>query len=154
MDQARVHSVGIVVDELEPMVDFLTGLGFELSSDTILEGPWADSILGIEDAKINVMQLKSIYGDSQIELLKYENPEKVDPPISPKARYAGQIRVFGILCANLDDGMKTALELGGKPLGNGYEEAGDYRFGYVLGPEQVIFMLAEELPWQHRVKSI
>jgi len=147
MDVMRLHSVGIVVNDLDAMVDFLTGLGFELTSDSLLEGAWVESIFNSPGAKVNVIQLASPLGDSQIEVLKYEEPVKLGPPVDPRVPYAGQVRMIGVLFDSIDEGLKTAVELGAVPIGSGSEVCGDYRITYVMGPEKVIFMLAEELPW-------
>jgi len=151
MDVMRLHSVGIVVNDLDAMVDFLTGLGFELTSDSVLDGPWVESVFGFTGAKVNVIQLASPLGDSQLEVLKYEDPIEVAPPVDPTKPYAGQVRMIGVLFDSLEEGLQTALKLGAVPIGDGAAVCGDYRITYVMGPEKVIFMLAEELPWwQHQ----
>jgi len=154
MDVMRLHSVGIVVNDLDAMVDFLTGLGFELTSDSVLDGPWVESIFRFPDAKVNVIQLASPLGDSQIEVLKYEPPVEVGPPVDPTLPYAGQIRMIGVLFDDIEEGKQTALSLGAVPIGEGSQVCGDYRITYVMGPENVIFMLAEELPWAETESAV
>lgn len=144
----RLHSVGIVVDDLDGMVDFLTGLGFELTSDSILEGPWVESVFQCPGARVNVIQLRSAFGDSQIEVMKYENPISVGPKVDPTQPYAGQIRMIGVMFESIEAGLELAQSLGAVPIGEGVAEVGDFRITYVMGPENVIFMLAEELPWE------
>lgn len=148
MEPLRLQSANVVVNDLDAMVDFLTGMGFELVSDALLEGPWLNSVLRIDDAKLNYLQFDGPYGGCQINVLKYVNPPEIAPSVDPQVPYAGQIRMIGILCENLEEAVETALKLGARFVGEGTQIAGDYRLCYIMGPDNVIFMLTEQRPWQ------
>jgi len=139
--------VSVVVDDLDAMVDFLIGLGFELMSDSILDGPWLDSILKTENSQLNFLQFVGKYGGGQVSLIKYLNPEKIGPAIDPTVPFAGQIRMISLLCEDLSETFELAQELGATRVGEGSQVAGDFRVGYVLGPDNVLFMLMEEQDW-------
>jgi predicted enzyme related to lactoylglutathione lyase len=80
--------------------------------------------------------------------LKYVNPAEIGPAVDPQVPFAGQIRMIGVLCDDLGEAIDRAVSLGGKFVGDGTQIAGDYRFGYVMGPDNVIFMLTEQRDWQ------
>ena len=148
MDPIQLLGVNVVVDDLEAMVDFLVGMGFELVSDSILDGPWLDSILRTENSQLNYLQFAGPYGGGQINLLKYLNPERINPAVDPTVPYAGQIRMISLLCENMAEAFQLAQDLGATRVGTGTQVAGDFRVGYVLGPDNVLFMLMQVQDWR------
>lgn len=153
MDPIRLLGVNIVVDDLDAMVDFLVGLGFELVADSLLDGPWLDSIVRTDGAVLNYLQFTSPYGGGQVNLLKYVNPDQIAPKVDPTIPYAGQIRMISLLCEDMAETFEKTLELGATRVGQGTQVAGDFRVGYVLGPDNVLFMLMEERDWRDTINQ-
>ena len=148
MEPVQLLGVNVVVDDLDAMVDFLIGLGFELVSDSVLDGPWLDSILRTENSELNYLQFAGPYGGGQINLLKYLNPSQIAPKVDPTVPYAGQIRMISLLCDNMAETFQLAQDLGATRVGTGTQVAGEFRVGYVLGPDNVLFMLMEGQDWR------
>jgi catechol 2,3-dioxygenase-like lactoylglutathione lyase family enzyme len=153
VEPIRLLGVNIVVDDLDAMVDFLCGLGFELVADSILDGPWLDSILRAKDCKLNYLQFTSPFGGGQVNVLKYLHPDAIAPAIDPTIPYAGQVRMISLLCDDIKNAFDLAVRLGGIPVGEGTQEAGDFRVGYVMGPDNVLFMFMEENGWQSHIRA-
>jgi len=148
VEPVQLLGVNVVVDDLDAMVDFLIGLGFELVSDSVLDGPWLDSILRTENSELNYLQFAGPYGGGQINLLKYLNPSQIAPKVDPTVPYAGQIRMISLLCDNMAETFQLAQDLGATRVGTGTQVAGEFRVGYVLGPDNVLFMLMEGQDWR------
>ena len=51
MTLKRMDNVLIVVEDLEAAKAFFAELGMELEGQTPLEGPWVDSIIGLEGVR-------------------------------------------------------------------------------------------------------
>ena len=142
----RLHSVVIVVEDLDKMVEFFVGLGFILDADSVVEGPWADSVLGQKDVRVNLIELLTPLGEGRIELLKYETPIEFAPAL-PVWEMRPGIKAVGVLFDDLDEGIERALSLGARYIGEGTGILGEYRIAYVLGPENIMLLLGEERPW-------
>lgn len=50
MTVKRMDNIGIVVEDLGPMVDFFQELGLELEGEGLVEGEWAGRVTGLGDS--------------------------------------------------------------------------------------------------------
>lgn len=104
-----VRHVGIVVRNLDKMIEFYKLLGFEELSSGEIQGKLIDDLIGIKNANINIVKMKSIKDNSVIELLKYK-----DIGLETRNR---ELFEFGIthIAVNVDniDDMYVKLKLKG-----------------------------------------
>jgi len=63
---------GIVCEDLSKMIEFYKLLGFEKYIDNEIKGSFISELLGVFNANVKIVKLKSIKDGSIIELLKYK----------------------------------------------------------------------------------
>lgn len=68
-----LRHVGIVVNNLDKMVEFYRLLGFEIFDSGDIEGELIDDLIQVNNANIKIVKMKSIKDNSMIELLKYKD---------------------------------------------------------------------------------
>jgi catechol 2,3-dioxygenase-like lactoylglutathione lyase family enzyme len=54
MTVTRMDNVGIVVEDIDAAIEFLTELGLELEARAPIEGAWADGVTGLRDMRVEV----------------------------------------------------------------------------------------------------
>ena len=67
----KLRHIGIVVQNMEKMIDFYTTLfnEYEIVADTIEQGKYIDNLLGVKDIKLRIIKIMNDYDSSIIELL-------------------------------------------------------------------------------------
>ena len=55
MSPIRFDHVGITVADLESVTGFFVGLGFELEGQTVLEGEFLDTVVGLRDSRTEMV---------------------------------------------------------------------------------------------------
>ena len=61
----RLDNVGIVVDDLEAATAFFVELGLEVDGEGSVEGPWVDRSIGLDDARADIVMVKTPDGHSR-----------------------------------------------------------------------------------------
>jgi catechol 2,3-dioxygenase-like lactoylglutathione lyase family enzyme len=141
----RMDNVLIVVDNLVAAKAFFAELGMELEGETIVEGPWVDSTVGLEGVRADIAMMRTPDGNGRLELTRFHTPPAVraDPEEAP-ANTLG-IRRIMFTVDDIDDVVARLRRHGAELLGEiaQYEDA--YRLCYLRGPEGIILGLAEQL---------
>ena len=71
----RFDHVGITVDDLDAVTSFFLKLGLEQEGESqIVEGDWLDTVIGIDDARVEVVMLQTPGGGTRLELSKFHEP--------------------------------------------------------------------------------
>src|SRR3954466_1061973 len=70
----RMDNVLIVVEDLEAAKAFFVELGMELEGETTVEGPWADSVLGLKGVRADIALMRTPDGHGKVELSKFHTP--------------------------------------------------------------------------------
>jgi catechol 2,3-dioxygenase-like lactoylglutathione lyase family enzyme len=73
----RMDNVLIVVDDLEAAKAFFAELGMELDGETQVEGPWAGSVVGLDDVRADIAMMRTPDGYGRVELSKFHTPPAV-----------------------------------------------------------------------------
>src|SRR5690348_5686912 len=73
----RMDNVLIVVEDLEAAKAFFAELGMELEGETTVEGPWADSVVGLTGVRSDITMMRTPDGHSRIELSRFHSPPAV-----------------------------------------------------------------------------
>ena len=141
----RMDNVLIVVKDLEAAKAFFAELGMELEGETQVEGPWVDSVVGLDGVRADIAMLRTPDGHGRVELTRFHSP----PPVraEPENAPANALGLRRIMFAveDLDDVVARLRTLGAELLREIAQYEDLYRLCFVRGPEGIIIGLAEEL---------
>jgi catechol 2,3-dioxygenase-like lactoylglutathione lyase family enzyme len=141
----RMDNVGIVVDDLPAAIAFFVELGLELEGEALVEGQWADRVVGLDGIRVNIAMLRTPDGHSRLELMKFQRPTALSA--EPKKAPANTLGIRRIMFAveNIEDVLARLRAHGAELVGELAQYEDSYRLCYVRGPEGVIVALAEEI---------
>jgi catechol 2,3-dioxygenase-like lactoylglutathione lyase family enzyme len=140
----RMDNVGIVVEDLEPTIDFFRELGLELEGRAMIEGEWAGRITGLKNQRVEIAMMRTPDGHSRLELSRFLAPPAVADHRNAPVNALGYLRVM-FAVDDIDETIERLGKRGAQLVGEvvQYEEA--YRLCYIRGPERLLIGLAEEL---------
>ncbi len=90
----RMDHVGVVVDDLEAAIAFFVELGMELEGKSSVEGRWVDSVVGLDDVRVDVAFVRTPDGHSRLELTKFQNPVATTAEPNAPANTLGLRRIM------------------------------------------------------------
>ena len=145
MTLQRMDNILIVVDDLEAAKAFFVELGMELEGQTIVEGPWADMVVGLENVRSEIVMLRTPDGHGRVELSKFHRPAAIQP--EPKHAPTNMLGIRRIMFAvdDLDDVLARLRTHGAELVGDVAQYEDIYRLCFIRGPEGIIIGLAEQL---------
>ncbi len=79
----RLDHVGVTVADLDTVSAFFVALGLEVEGRTFLEGEFLDTVIGIPDARTEILLLRASDGGAGVELARFIRPDH--QPGSPAA---------------------------------------------------------------------
>jgi catechol 2,3-dioxygenase-like lactoylglutathione lyase family enzyme len=140
-----MDNVLIVVDDLEAAKAFFGELGMELEGETQVEGPWVDSVVGLDGVRADITMLRTPDGHGGVELTKFHTPPAVraEPENAP-ANALGLRRIM-FTVDDLDDVVARLRTQGAEVLREIAQYEDLYRLCFVRGPEGIIIGLAEQM---------
>jgi len=140
----RFDHVGITVSDIDIVIAFFVGLGFELEGRMLMEGEFVDTVIGIQDSRSEIATLRLPGGETKLELSRFIEPEH--GPGLPDAM-ANDLGLRN-LTFEVDD-LQSIVE---RLASDGYRLVGQvghyeamWRSAYVRGPDGVIVHLAERI---------
>ena len=141
----RMDNVLIVVEDLDAAKAFFGELGMELEGETQVEGPWVDSVVGLDGVRADIAMLRTPDGHGRVELTRFHTPPAVraEPEDAP-ANALGLRRIM-FTVDDLDDVVIRLRAQGAELLRDIAQYEDVYRLCYVRGPEGIIIGLAEQL---------
>ena len=145
MTLQRMDNVLIVVSDLEAAKAFFAELGMELDGETQVEGPWADSVVGLEGVRADIAMMRPPDGHGGVELSKFHTPPAVRAePESAPANALGMRRIM-FAVEDIDDVVARLRTHGAELVGEIAQYEDVYRLCFVRGPEGIVIGLAEQL---------
>ena len=145
MTLQRMDNVLIVVDDLEAAKAFFAELGMELDGEATNEGPWADSVVGLDGVRADIAMLRTPDGHGRVELSRFHTPPAVRAePESAPANSLG-IRRIMFMVDDVDDVVARLRRHGAELVGEIAQYEDIYRLCFVRGPEGIIVGVAEQL---------
>jgi catechol 2,3-dioxygenase-like lactoylglutathione lyase family enzyme len=140
----RFDHVGITVADLDAVSAFFVELGFEVEGRTFLEGQFLDAVIGIPDARTEMVMLRPPDDGTRLELTRFIRPDH--EPGSP----AAMANELGLSNVSFEVGDLQAIldrlaEDGYSVIGGVGEHEHVWRMASVRGPEGIIVNLAERL---------
>ena len=140
----RFDHVGITVADLEVVTDFFVTLGLEVQGQSVVEGEFIDTVIGMTGARTQIVMLHAPGGGTGVELSAFERPTA--EPGTPTA----SANVLGLrsVAFEVDDLHATVEQLAADGYGlvggvGRYEDV--WLMAYVRGPEGIIVALAERI---------
>ena len=145
MTLKRMDNVLIVVDDLEAAKAFFFELGMELEGEMLLEGPWVDRVVGLENVRSEIAMMRTPDGHGRVELSKFHAPAAVR--VEPKNAPANTLGIRRIMFAvdDIEDVVARLRAHGAELVGEVTQYEDKYRLCFIRGPEGIILGLAEEL---------
>ena len=140
----RMEHVGIVVDDLAAATTFFVELGLELQGEGLVEGRWADRIVGLEGIRSEIAMLQTPDGHGRIELAKFHAPPGPGGDRHAPANTPG-IRHVAFAVDDIDAVVARLRARGAELVGEVERYEDSYRLCYVRGPEGIIVELAEQI---------
>jgi catechol 2,3-dioxygenase-like lactoylglutathione lyase family enzyme len=138
-----VH-VGLVVEDLDETVRFLTLLGFDCGEPGVLSGEWIDRIIGLDDVTIETVMVRAPDGSDIFEVVRFHSPSAVAGEPAPAANRPG-LRHIAFTVDDLRGVVDRVREAGWETVGEIVDYENTFLLCYVRGPEGLIFELAERL---------
>ena len=140
----QLDHVGITVADLDAATAFFTDLGLEIEGRTYLEGEFIDAVVGMPDAKSEIVVLRPPGGGTGVELARFVRPDAV--PGSPDAM-ANELGLRSV-CFQVED-LRAIVErvaANGFGLVGGIGEYEDtWVMAHVRGPEGIVVSLTERI---------
>lgn len=140
-----MDNVLIVVDDLEAAERFFTELGMEPEGRSTVEGPWADSIVGLEGVRADITMMRAPDGHGRVELTKYHTPPAVRAEAESAPANALGLRRIMFAVDDIDDVVARLGNHGAELVGEIAQYEDVYRLCFMRGPEGIIIGLAEKL---------
>jgi len=140
-----MDNVLIVVEDLEAAKAFFAELGMELEGETQVEGPWADTVVGLDGVRADIAMMQTPDGHGRVELSKFHTPPAVRAEPENAPANALGIRRIMFTVEGIDDVVARLRSHGAELLDEIAQYKDLYRLCFVRGPEGIIVGLAEEL---------
>lgn len=142
----RMDNVLIVVEDLDAVAAFFVEIGLELEGRGLVEGAWADAVVGLDGVRTEIAMLRTPDGHGRVELSRFLAPPAVRLEPADAPSNALGIRRIMFAVHGVDALVERLRARHGAELVGGiadYEDA--YRLCFVRGPEGVVVGLAQPL---------
>ncbi|ROP45302.1 MULTISPECIES: VOC family protein [unclassified Rathayibacter] len=136
--------VGVTVHDLETATAFFVGLGLVLEGRAPVEGEFLDTVVGMQDARTDIVMLRPPGGGTAVELSRFVRPAPRSVPAPVEADEPG-LRSLAFVVDDLAAVLERLAADGYGLVGGVGEYEGVWRMAYVRGPEGVIVALSERL---------
>jgi catechol 2,3-dioxygenase-like lactoylglutathione lyase family enzyme len=138
-----VH-IGLVVEDLDETVRFLTLLGLDCNKPGRFGGEWIDRIIGLEDATVETVMARAPDGDDVFEVVRFRSPAAGAQEPAAAANRPG-LRHVAFQVDDVRAVVDRVREAGWDTVGEIVDYEGMFLLCYVRGPEGLIVELAERL---------
>ena len=141
----RMDNVLIVVDDLAPMIEFLTALGMEVEGRADVGGASVDRLIALDGVRAEIVSMKTPDGHGRIELDKFHMPAAVR--LEPEDAPVNALGIRRVMFAvdDIDEMVARLRRHGGELVGEVVQYEDQHRLAYVRGPEGIVVGLAQAL---------
>jgi catechol 2,3-dioxygenase-like lactoylglutathione lyase family enzyme len=143
-----VH-LGLVVEDLDETVRFLTLLGLDCGKPAVFSGDWIDRIIGLEEATVELVMARGPDGSDVFEVVRFRSPSAGAQEPAPPANRPG-LRHVAFAVDDVRGVVDRVREAGWDTVGEIVDYEGMFLLCYVRGPEGLIVELAERLDGTRR----
>jgi catechol 2,3-dioxygenase-like lactoylglutathione lyase family enzyme len=138
-----VH-IGLVVEDLDATVRFLSLLGFDCGKPGTFSGEWIGRIIGLEDVTVEVVMVRGPDGNDVFEVVRFHSPAAEAREPAPATNRPG-LRHVAFKVDDLRGVVDRVREAGWETVGEIVDYESTFLLCYVRGPEGLIVELAERL---------
>ena len=138
-----VH-IGLVVEDLDETVRFLTLLGFDCGAPSVFSGEWIGRIIGLENVTVEVVMARAPDGSDMFEVVRFHSPPADAQEPAPAANRPG-LRHVAFKVDDVRGVVDRVREAGWETVGEIVDYENTFLLCYVRGPEGLIVELAERL---------
>jgi len=139
-----MDNVSIVVEDLDAAIAFFVELGMELEGQMPVEGPVVDSVVGLDDVRVDIAMMRIPGGGTGVELTKFHTPAAISALPGSAPNVMGMCRIM-FAVDDIDDVVARLQTHGAELLGEVAQYEDMYRLCYLRGPEGFLVALAEQL---------
>ena len=144
MTVKRMDNVGIVVEDLDAVIEFFTELGLELEGRAKIDEEWAGRVTGLRNQSVEIAMMVTPDGHSRLELSRFLAPPVIADHRNAPVNALGYLRVM-FAVDDLDDTLARLAKRGAALVGEVVQYEDIYLLCYIRGPEGILIGLAEEL---------
>ncbi len=148
----RPDNIGIVVENLDTVIEFFSELGLILEGRMPIDEEWAGRVTGIRGQRVEIAMMKTQDGHGRLELSRFDAPAIAsDHRTAPVNSLVYQRVMFAV--EDLDDTLARLRKLGATLIDEIVDYQGVYRLCYIRGPEGILIGLAQQLEQQPSRKN-
>jgi catechol 2,3-dioxygenase-like lactoylglutathione lyase family enzyme len=140
----RFDHVCITVADLDAATAFFVGLGLEVEGRTSVEGEFIDTVIGIPDARSEIVMLRPPGGGTGLELSRFVRPRHVPGSPDAMANELG-LRNVGFEVDDLQSILDGLAADGFGLVGGVGEYESMWRMAHVRGPEGIVVSLSQRV---------
>jgi catechol 2,3-dioxygenase-like lactoylglutathione lyase family enzyme len=140
----RMDNVGIVVEDIDAAIEFLTELGLTLEGRMPIEGEWAGRVTGVRGQRVEIAMMRTPDGHGRLELSRFDAPAIASDHRKAPVNSLGYLRVM-FAVEDIDDTLARLGKLGATVVDEVVNYEDIYRLCYIRGPEGVLIGLAQQL---------
>jgi catechol 2,3-dioxygenase-like lactoylglutathione lyase family enzyme len=138
-----VH-IGLVVEDLDETVRFLSVLGFDCTEPGVFSGEWIDRIIGLENSVVEAVMARAPDGSDVFEVVRFRSPVAGAQEPEPPTNRPG-LRHVAFKVDDVRGVVERVREAGWETVGEIVDFESTFLLCYVRGPEGLIVELAERL---------
>jgi catechol 2,3-dioxygenase-like lactoylglutathione lyase family enzyme len=139
-----IDHIGVIVNDLKPAKEFFINLGFTVQGEADAKSELLDKVVGVKDARSQVVFLATPDGQTKLELTKFLNPSGEVVP-AESVMYAHGYKHIALVVEGIDEIVEGLKAKGMDIFVDVYNYQDAYKLCYFRGPEGLIVELAEEL---------
>jgi catechol 2,3-dioxygenase-like lactoylglutathione lyase family enzyme len=136
--------VGITVADLDTVTEFFVGLGCEVEGRMFIEGQFIDTVIGIPDARSEIVMLRTPNNGTRLELARFVRPDHTPGSPAAMANELG-VRNLGFEVDDVQAVVDLVANDGYGLVGGIGDYEGVWRMAHVRGPEGLIVSVAQRL---------
>ena len=140
----RMDNMGIVVEDLEPAIEFFRALGMELEGTAMVEGEWAGRVTGLGDQRVEIAMMRMPDGHGRLELARFIEPAVIEDHRTAPVNSLGYLRVM-FAVDDVEETLERLREHGAELVSTEVVRYGEsIRLCYLRGPEGILIALAQD----------
>jgi catechol 2,3-dioxygenase-like lactoylglutathione lyase family enzyme len=140
----RFDHVGITVADLDAVTAFFVGLGLEVEGRTFVEGEFIETVIGIPNARSEIVMLRLPDGGTGLELARFVRPDHETGSPDTMATELG-LRNVGFEVDDLEAIVDRLAAEGYGLVGGLGEYEHIWRMVHVRGPEGIVVSLSQRI---------
>ena len=140
----RFDHVGITVADLDAATQFFVALGLEIEGRTFVEGEFIDTVIGIPNARSEIVMLRTPNNGTRLELARFVRPDHIPRSPDAMANDLG-VRNLGFEVDDVQAVVDLVVNDGYGLVGGIGDYEGVWRMAHVRGPEGLIVSVAQRL---------